>query len=124
MDLNDLFPTSDEVQVQIKHPKTGDVIGTVVLYATHTKEFKEVQYKYIDTALARRAKMKEDYVPSAKETDESRTSQLAEITKAWDFKQDGKAVKLSVDKAVEVYGKLPFVRNQLETALEESEDFI
>lgn len=125
MDLNDFLPTTDEVVVELKHPKTKEPIGmSVTLYATHTKEFKEAQYKLIDTALAKRAKVKEDYIPSAKETDENRILQLAEITKSWDIKQDGKPVKLSVEKAVEIYNKLPFVRSQLETALEEFEDFI
>lgn len=125
MDINAFLPTTDEVVVEYKNPKTKEPTGIIVtLYATHTKEFKDVQYEFIDAALAKRAKVKEDYIPSAKETDENRTKQLARITKSWNITQDGKEVKLTVDKAVEYYTKIPSLRSQLEAALEESEDFI
>lgn len=124
MDLNDFMPTSDEVVVELKHPKTEELLGmSVTLYAQHTEQFKDMQYKAIDRNIAERQN-KKDYVPSARQIDESRVRQLAEITKGWDLTQDGKKVKFSVEKAVEIYTKLPFVRNQIELALEAAEDFI
>lgn len=128
MDLSDFLPSSDEVVVELKNPKTKEPMGmTVTLYATHTEEFKDVQYRYIDAAIARNSKArkegKDDYTPSAKETDEGRVNQLAEITKSWDITLDGKKPKLTVEKAKEVYKKFTFIRLQLEKALEESEDF-
>jgi len=128
MDLSDFLPSSDEVLVELVNPKTKEPLGmTVTLHATHTEEFKDIQYRYIDAAIARNAKArkegKDEYTPSAKETDEGRVNQLAEITKSWDITLDGKKPKLTVEKAKEVYKKLPFIRLQLEKALEESEDF-
>lgn len=129
MDLNDFLPSTDEVHVELVNPKTKEPMGmSITLYATHTEEFKDVQYRYIDAAIARNSKArkegKDEYIPSAKDTDANRVNQLAEITKVWDITLEGKKPKLSVDKAKEVYNKFPFIRMQLEKALEDSEDFI
>lgn len=129
MDLNDFIPTTDEIVVNLKHPKTKEDLGmTVTVYAPHTEQFKEVSYKYIDAAIARNAKArkegKDEYQITAKEADTNRVTQLAEITKTWDITLDGKKPKFSRDKAVEIYNKLPFVRVQVEEALEKTEDFM
>jgi len=122
MDLSEFLPKSDVVTVDLVNPKTKEPLGmSVTVHANHTPEFKDVNYAYIDKAIAKRDAGE---VVSSRDADEGRVNLLAEITVSWDITIDGKKPKLTVEKAKEVYNLLPFIRNQIEAKLEESEGFI
>ena len=58
MDLMDLKPTSNTVEVKLKHPNTGVVLKnddktdmTIVVYASHSKEYKELMHEQTNKRL-------------------------------------------------------------------------
>jgi len=117
MELNDFLPTSDTVTVEIKNPKTDEVIGSIEGYRGHAEEFQELQYE-----LFAKVPRDEDGNISDKDAAKLTLDLLAARVKSWDFTQDGKPVEVS--RAKEIFTKLRWVARQFQEGVEEAEDFI
>lgn len=129
MDLKELKPVKNTIDVTLEHPVTGDVLinedGTpmvISLFAPYSKEYKELMYKRADERIKKASSEgKEEF--SAKLVDEATTSILAESTSSWSITYDKKQPRLTPAKALEIYTELFWIRPQLEKAINDDEVF-
>jgi len=117
MELNEFLPTSDTVTVEIKNPKTDEVVGQIEGYRNHTEEFTEAQYE-----LFAKIPRDEDGNISDKHAAKLTLELLAARVKSWDFTEGGEPVDIS--RAKEIFTKLRWVARQFQEGVEEAEDFI
>jgi hypothetical protein len=129
MDLMNLKPTSDTVEVTLTHPNTGDVLKnddksdmTITVYASHSKEHKTVLHEQTNKRLkAMQAGKKQDF--TAQDIEEATLALLSKITESWNITYGGENPKLSVAKAKELYDEVFWIKAQVEEALADSLDF-
>lgn len=131
MDLKNLTPTSDTIEVILVHPNTLEPLmneGTkkremsITLHAPHSKEYKKLVHEQTDKRLAQMQKSKKVQI-SAADLEKSSIDVLAKATKEWDITYDGESPKLSVTKAKEIYTEYFWIKDQLEEAINETLDF-
>ena len=129
MDLMNLKPTSDTVEVTLTHPNTGATLKnddktpmTITVYASHSKEHKEVLHEQTNKRLrAMQSGKKQDF--TAQDIEEATLTLLSKITASWNITYGGENPKLSVAKAREIYDEVFWIKAQVEEALAESLDF-
>jgi hypothetical protein len=131
MDLKNLTPTSDTIEVILVHPNTLEPLmneGTkkremsITLHAPHSKEYKKLVHEQTDKRLAQMQKSKKVQI-SAADLEKSSIDVLAKATKEWDITYDGESPKLSVVKAKEIYTEYFWIKDQLEEAINDTLDF-
>ena len=131
MDLKNLTPTSDTIEVILVHPNTLEPLmneGTkkremsITLHAPHSKEYKKLVHEQTDKRLAQMQKSKKIQI-SAADLEKSSIDVLAKATKEWDITYDGESPKLSVVKAKEIYTEYFWIKDQLEEAINDTLDF-
>lgn len=129
MDLINLKPKSDTVEITIKHPSTFSTIKnddktemTITVYATHSKEYKSVMHEQTNKRL-KQMQTKKKVEINAQDIEDAGLELLAKITADWNITYGGEQPKLTVAKAKEVYNELFWIRSQIEEALEEALDF-
>ena len=129
MDLMNLKPTSDTVEVTLKHPNTGTTHKnddktpmTITVYASHSKEHKAVMHEQTNKRLkAMQGGKKQEF--TAQDIEEATLTLLSKITSEWNITYGGENPKLSVAKAKEIYDEVFWIKDQVEEALAESLDF-
>lgn len=126
MDLRDLTPTSETIEVKIVHPTTREPFlnddntqMSIEVYAPHTKQYKSAVYKQ---ASARMKMNKTDDI-DFEALEEASLDLLVGITKAWNITFDGKKPKLTATKAKEVYTDVFWLKMQAEEAINNFEVF-
>jgi len=130
MDLKNLTPASDTIEVILVHPNTleplmkegSDNEMSITLYAPHYKEYKKLVHEQTDKRLAAMQKSKKVQV-SAADLERSSIDILAKATKEWDITYDGESPKLTVVKAREIYADCFWIKDQLEEAINDTLDF-
>lgn len=129
MDLKDLTPTSDTVEVEIRHPSTGKVLKnedesnmTICMYLPHSKEHKAALHKQTNSKLKRVQKSGKVDI-TAEELDESTYELMADITHSWNITYEGTQPKLTKNTAMKVYKDVFWIKTQLEEGLEDAMDF-
>jgi hypothetical protein len=130
MDLKNLKPVSDTVEVILVHPETFESFTnedgsemSITLYAQHSKEHKSAMHEIQNRRIQKMQKGKKSATFLSEDFENEQVEVLAKSTKDWDITYDGKKVKFSVEKAMEIYAELFVVRNQLEEALSTSTVF-
>lgn len=125
MDLADLKPKSDTVEVILKHPKTEEVLMnpdgtemTITVYLPHSKEHKKARHKRTDLFIK---KGKQNL--TAAEIEDLGTELLAETTKDWNITFNGEKPKLNMGNAKKVYEEVFWIKPQVEGAIGEALDF-
>lgn len=125
MDLADLKPKSDTVEVILKHPKTEEVLMnpdgtemTITVYLPHSKEHKKARHKRTDLFIK---KGKQNL--TAAEIEDLGTELLAETTKEWNITFNGEKPKLNMGNAKKVYEEVFWIKPQVEGAIGEALDF-
>lgn len=127
MDLSNIVPQSDEIEVTLKYPGTQNVLEnddgtpmTITLYAPHTKEYKAVVY---EQANKRIKEGKQEF--SIEAWEESSTDLLIKITKDWNITFGGSKPKLTEKKAKEVYASKAgfWIAEQLQEGINSFETF-
>ena len=129
MDLINLKPTSDTVEVALVHPNTGAALKnddktpmTITVYASHSKEHKAVLHEQTNKRLkAMQSGKKQDF--TAQDIEEATLTLLSKITVDWNITYGGEKPKLSVSKAKELYEEVFWIKDQIEGALADSLDF-
>ena len=124
-DLNDLVPTSDTIDVVIKHPVTGEILTndddgsemTITIYAPHTKPYKTAIYKQANSRIKKAGGKIEDIEFDIEELEEAGLELFSSVTKEWNITFDGDRPKLSANKAKDIYEKVFWLRPQLEEAI-------
>ena len=128
MDLINLKPTSDTVEVALVHPNTGAALKnddktpmTITVYASHSKEHKAVLHEQTNKRLkAMQSGKKQDF--TAQDIEEATLTLLSKITADWNITYGGEKPKLSVAKAKELYEEVFWIKDQIEGALADSLD--
>ena len=129
MDLMNLKPTSETVEVKLVHPNTGDNLKnddktdmTITVYASHAKEHKAAMHEQTNKRLKTMQSGKKATFKS-EEIEESTLALLSKITASWDITYNGEKPKLTVAKAKELYEEVFWIKDQIEEALADSLDF-
>ena len=129
MDLINLKPTSDTVEVALVNPNTGAALKnddktpmTITVYASHSKEHKAVLHEQTNKRLkAMQSGKKQDF--TAQDIEEATLTLLSKITADWNITYGGEKPKLSVAKAKDIYEEVFWIKDQIEGALADSLDF-
>lgn len=129
MDLMNLKPASDIVEVTLVHPNTGDALKnddksgmTITVHASHSKEHKAVLHEQTNKRLkAMQAGKKQEF--TAQDIEEATLTLLSKITVEWNITYGGEKPKLTVTKAKELYDEVFWIKDQIEGALADSLDF-
>ena len=126
MDLKDLTPTSDTIEVKIVHPTTREPFlnddespMVIEVYAPHTKQYKSGVYKQATT----RMKMSKQDDIDFEVLEDASIDLLASVTKSWDLTFDGKKPELSFEVAKQVYTEVFWLKMQVEEAINTFEVF-
>ena len=129
MDLMDLKPTSNTVEVKLKHPNTGVVLKnddktdmTIVVYASHSKEYKELIHEQTNKRLKVMQSSKNTNV-TYQDMEKATLDMLSKITCGWNITYNKEQPKLSIAKAKQLYDEVFWIKDQIEEALADSLDF-
>ena len=129
MDLMNLKPSSDTVEVTLKHPNTGDILKnddksdmTITIHASHSKEYKAATYEQTNKRLKAMQSGKKQEI-TAQDMEEAGLTLLAKATADWNITYGGEKPKLTVAKAKDLYNEVFWIKDQIEEALAESLDF-
>jgi hypothetical protein len=128
MDLQDLTPSTDTIEVTLLHPNTDEVLKNddktpmvITLYAPHSKVYKSAMHEQTNKQLKKVRSGKKDLDVTAEDIEQSSLDVLAKATKEWNITYKGETPKLS--KAKEVYEEVFWIKDQIEEALKTSLDF-
>jgi hypothetical protein len=129
MDLLDLTPKEDTIEVVLKHPNTEEVLlnedkspMTIELHATHSKAYKAAVHIQTNKQLKKvKGKGNKDFALTAEDLEESSLDILVKATKSWNITYGGEKPKLT--KAPEIYEKVFWIKDQIEEVLNSSLDF-
>ncbi len=130
MDLKDLIPTTNTVDVELIHPFSEEPLlnddGTpmsITLYAAHSKEYKAALHEQTNIRLKKAQDNKGKIEVTAEEMEKSNIDLIAKATKSWNLTFDGDSPDFTVAKAKELYDEVFWMRGQIEEALANSLDF-
>lgn len=129
MDLKDLKPSSDTVEVTIVHPTSYEPLTNedgspmvITMYAPHSKEYKAAMHEQTNRRL-KQAQSKKKMEITAEDLEAATIELLAKTTKDWKITFGGVKPKFNVDKAKEIYTEVFWLRDQLDEAIGNSLDF-
>lgn len=129
MDLKDLTPTSDTVDVNIVHPTTLEPLlndnsdpMVITMYAPHSKEYKAAVHEQTNKRL-KQAQSKKKVDLTAEDIEEATLDLFAKTTKSWNITYDGEEPNFSVGKAKEIYSEVFWIRDQIDEAVSNSLNF-
>jgi len=127
MDLLDLTPTNDTVDIILKHPNTDEDLKNddktpmvITVYAPHSKQYKAAMHEQTNKQL-KKSKGGKKIDVTAEELEDSSLDVLVKATKEWNITYKGKVPPLT--KAKEVYQEVFWIKNQIEEALSDFLDF-
>jgi hypothetical protein len=130
MDLLDLKPKSDTIEVILNHPATLEPIlkadGTemsITVYAPHSKVYKDALHEQTNRRLQKAQKTKK-FSMTSEEVEQSSLEVLARVTKEWDIVLGGKTPKLDIQSATELYRDYPWIKDQVEEAVNDNASFL
>lgn len=130
MDLMNLVPKSDTVEVKIKHPATKEVLKnddgtemTITVYAPHAKQHKKVIHELANKRIKASQKKNAKEI-TVEDLEEATLETLVKVTKEWNITFNGEQPKLTEAKAREIYDKVFWLKAQVEQAVDESLDFM
>ena len=130
MDLMSLKPTSEVVVVTLMHPVTFETLlkddgkpMTITMHSPYSKEYKQAVHEQTDKRISRAQKGK-SVTYTALDMESATLELMAKATKDWDITFDGKCPKYTVSKAMEIYQDIPWLRDQIEEAVTDTNSFI
>ena len=129
MDLKNLTPTSDTVEVEILHPTTLEPLlndnskpMVITMYAPHSKEYKAAVHEQTNKRL-KQAQSKKKVDLTAEDIEDATLDLFAKTTKSWNITYDGEEPNFSVSKAKEIYSEVFWIRDQIDEAMSNSLNF-
>lgn len=130
MDLLSLIPTDDTIVVELKHPVTEDLLlkddgkaMTITVYAPHSSTYKAAIHEQTNKRIQKASKGKKISF-TAEELENTSLELLAKTTKDWSIQLNGKSPKYSVGEAMDLYAKLPWLKQQVMDAQEDFSAFL
>jgi hypothetical protein len=128
MDLFDLTPKSDTIEVTLVHPNTEEALlnsddtpMTVELYAPHSKEYKAAMHEQTNKQLKKSKGGRKDIDIKAEDLEKASLDLLVKVTKSWNITYKGE--KPGLDKVEEVYETVFWIKSQIEGGLNDTLDF-
>lgn len=129
MDLKDLKPKSDTIDVILLHPATQEAIlkddkteMSITVYLPHSAKYKEVVHDQVNRRIAKMQK-KGKTTLTAQEMEDTGLELLAKITKKWDIVFNGETPKLTIPAAMELYREFPWIKDQVEEEINDATNF-
>lgn len=129
MDLMNFKPTSDTVEVILRHPETDEPFCnddgsemTITVFAPHSKEYKAALYKQTNKRIQNAAKKGRSDI-TAEDLETSALTLISETVKAWDITYGGGKPALTEKLAKEVFSEVFWIREQVEEAVATTEFF-
>ena len=129
-DLFNMIPTDDTIVVTIKHPVTEEVLTkddgkemTITVYAPHSSTYKATIHEQTNKRIQKASKGKKISF-TAEELENTSLELLAKTTKDWSIQLNGKSPKYSVGEAMDLYAKLPWLKQQVMDAQEDFSAFL
>jgi len=132
MDLMNLIPTTDTIDVVITHPSTYEPLTnedgtemTITVYAPHSKEYKAAVHEQTNIRLKQmQAKgNRNNNTITAEELEVATVKMLAKTTKDWSITFGGEQPKFTVEAAKKLYEDVFWIKDQIEEAVSTSEVF-
>jgi len=130
MDLKDLTPKSDTIEVEIKHPITGEALKndddtpmTITLHAMHSKEYKSVMHEQTNRRI-KSANSTGRVDITSEELEENTLEVLSKATKSWNLTFGGEKPELTVDAAKKLYTEVFWIKDQLDEGISNSMGFM
>lgn len=131
-DLSDLEKNSDTVVVELQHPHTfnpimlddGKTPMFVEVYGKYSERYKKIQTKQQDSRLKRAQRSGGRAPVSAEELTAERLSLVVACVKSWNIVFKGVTPECVPAEIQIVFEKLPWVRDQVEEAMEDSQRFL
>lgn len=130
MDLSDLTPKSDTIEVFLKHPATDEILqnedGTemsVTIYAPHSKEYRKAALVQARNRL--KGTNTEDFSDLDLEAfEETSFELLVDVVKDWDITYKKEKPAFSKKLAREIFREVFWIKQQLEGAANDYLDFM
>ena len=131
MDLASLTPTSDTLEILLVHPMTleplfnddEDTEMSVTVMSPHSAEYKKIFNARANKRLQAMQRSKRQQM-TVEDLESDAIELLASIITGWDMMYDGEKPKLTAGKVKEVLATCPWLRSQVEEAVEEARAFI
>jgi len=130
MDLKDLTPKSNTIEIELKHPITGEALKndddtpmTITLHATHSKEYKSVMHEQTNRRLKVAGKTGKVDITS-EELEDNTLEVMAKATKSWDLTFNGEKPELTVEAAKNLYTEVFWIKDQLDEGISNSMGFM
>jgi|NOAtaT_7_FD_contig_21_10434865_length_601_multi_5_in_0_out_0_2 hypothetical protein len=130
MDLLDLKPKSETIEVILTHPVSLEPIckedGTemsITVYAPHSKVYKEALHEQTNRRIQKAQKTKK-FTLTSEDAEQSSLEVLARVTKEWDIVVGGKTPKMDFQTAMDLYREYPWIKEQIEEAINDTASFL
>ena len=133
MDLMNLIPTTDTIDVVITHPNTYEPLTnedgsemTITVYAPHSKEYKAAVHEQTNIRLKQmqaKGNRNNNNTITAEELEVATVKMLAKTTKDWNITFGGEQPKFTVEAAKKLYEDVFWIKDQIEEAVSTSEVF-
>lgn len=133
MGLKDIGKVQETTDVELVHPKTGEVLTNddgsamvITVYGPYSSHYKSVNHAQQNKRLMKAQRMGGKMNLTAEELEASALDLLVKCTAGWKItlEDDGGLEEFSEAKAREVYTDLPWVRDQIEAAFGDSRSFL
>lgn len=137
-DLSDFIPSSDTLVITLKNPTTDEPLKnqdgseqTIEVYSQSSglskhafREALGLKLKSLKDEGKDKSKTEEEtFADNYDLTTETSVEYLVKITKGWNITYGGDKPKFTFEKAREIYGKVVFLRDQIEMGLAEDKVF-
>ena len=129
MDLKNLTPTTDTVEVKLLHPSSFALLENedgspmvITVHAPHSKAYKAALHEQTNKRL-KQSQSKKKMEVTAEDLEEANLNLLVRTTKGWKITYDGQMPKFSEAKAKEVYSEVFWIKDQIEEAVTDALDF-
>lgn len=132
-DLNDLKPKSETIEVVLRHPATDEPITypegkvekpmTISVYNPWSAGYKKAIHDQTNKRLVKAQKGKKSSY-TAEDLEAGAMELLSKVTTGWDIQLGGEKPKFTPAKAVQVFTDFPWIRDQIEEALNDTSGFL
>lgn len=131
MGLNSIGVVKDTTDVELVHPKTGEVLTnddgspmTITVHGPYSGHYKAVSHAQQNARLMKAQRMGGKMSLTAEELESSALDLLVKCTAGWNITLDDEPEEFSQDKAREVYTKHPWVRDQIDGVFGDTRAFL
>lgn len=132
-DLNDLKPKSDTIEITLRHPATDETITytegktekpmTITVYNSWSAGYKKAIHDQTNKRLTKAQRGKKAGY-TAEDLEAGAMELLSKVTVGWDIQLGGEKPKFTAAKAISVFTDFPWIREQLEEALNDTASFL